>query len=78
MKKPTKKSRPAKAKGQTFPAGWDEERVRRVLEHYESQTEEEAVAEDEAAFQAEGQTVMVVPTDLVPAIRKLIARRRGA
>jgi hypothetical protein len=32
-----------------FPAGWDEARVRRVLEHYESQSDEEAVAEDEAA-----------------------------
>ena len=35
-----------------FPSGWDEERVRRVLEHYESQTDEEAVAEDEAALSA--------------------------
>jgi hypothetical protein len=33
-----------------FPPGWDEERVRRVLEHYEKQTEDEAVAEDEAAL----------------------------
>ena len=32
-----------------FPPDWDEERVRRVLEHYESQDEDEAVAEDEAA-----------------------------
>jgi hypothetical protein len=32
-----------------FPPGWDEERVRRVPEHYESQTDEETVAEDEAA-----------------------------
>ena len=31
-----------------FPEGWDEARVRRVLDSYESQTEEEAVAEDEA------------------------------
>jgi hypothetical protein len=31
-----------------FSPSWDEQRVRRVLEHYESQTEEEAVAEDEA------------------------------
>jgi hypothetical protein len=30
-----------------FPPGWDAERVRRVLAHYESQSEEEAVAEDE-------------------------------
>ncbi len=35
-----------------FPAGWDEERVRRVLEHYEGQSEGEAAAEDEAAFEA--------------------------
>jgi hypothetical protein len=32
-----------------FPPGWDEQRIRAVLEHYETQTEEEAVAEDEAA-----------------------------
>ena len=34
-----------------FPPGWDEERVHRVLAHYENQSEEEAVAEDEAASQ---------------------------
>jgi len=32
-----------------FPPGWDAERVKRVLAHYESQSGEEAVAEDEAA-----------------------------
>ena len=34
-----------------FPSGWDEEQVWRVLEHYDSQTDEEAVAEDEAAYE---------------------------
>jgi len=29
-----------------FPKGWKEQRLRRVRDHYESQTEEEAVAED--------------------------------
>ena len=57
-----------------FPAGWDEARVRSVLKHYEEQTDEEAVAEDEAAFRARGQTVMVVPQRLVPAITRLITR----
>lgn len=34
-----------KMKNETrFPNGWDEERVQRRLQHYESQTEEEAVA----------------------------------
>lgn len=60
-----------------FPPGWDEERVKKVLAHYESQTEEEALAEDEAAFEAEGQTVMKVPSDLVSRIRELIAKHNA-
>jgi len=59
-----------------FPPGWDEQRVRRVLEHYEQQTEEEAVAEDEAAFQHSPQTVIEVPKELLPAIRELIAKHK--
>lgn len=58
-----------------FPAGWDEARVRKVLEHYERQTEDEAVAEDEAAFRRRDQTVMIVPKRLVPAITRLIERQ---
>ncbi|MBM4308268.1 MAG: hypothetical protein FJ123_16180 [Deltaproteobacteria bacterium] len=61
-----------------FPPGWDVERVKRVLAHYESQSEEEAVAEDEAAFEALGHTIMEVPTDIVPAIRELIAKHKAA
>jgi hypothetical protein len=60
-----------------FPRGWDQERVRRVLAHYEEQTEEEAVAEDEASFEDATQTVMEVPKELVPAVRELIAKRRA-
>ena len=30
-----------------FPPGWDEDRVRKVLRHYEEQSVEEAIAEDE-------------------------------
>jgi hypothetical protein len=57
-----------------YPTEWDEKRVKDVLAHYESQSEEEAVAEDEAAFEAAGQTVMEVPTELVPKVRELIAK----
>ncbi len=60
-----------------FPPGWDEQRVRRVLEHYEAQSDEEAVAEDEAAFESTDHTAMEVPVDLVPAVRELIAKRRA-
>ena len=56
-----------------FPTGWSGERVRRVLEYYESQTEFEAIAEDEAAYEDSSQTFMEVPKNLVPEVRKLIA-----
>lgn len=65
-------------KQKRFPEGWDEDRVRRVLEHYENQTEEEAVAEDEAAFESRSETVMKVPNELVPTVRELIAKHRLA
>jgi len=61
-----------------FPAGWNQGRVRRVLEHDEGQSENEAAAEDDAAFRLRGQTVMVVPKRLVPQITRLIERRRSA
>jgi hypothetical protein len=60
-----------------FPPGWDESRVRRVLEHYERQSDEEAVAEDEAAYESTTHTSMEVPVDLVPVVRELIAKRRA-
>ncbi len=59
-----------------FPPGWDEGRVQRLLAHYEGQTEEEAVAEDEASFES-SETVMNVPRELVPVVRELIAKHRG-
>ncbi len=60
-----------------FPPGWDEERVRRVMKHYDEQTEEEAVAEDEAAFENQTQTAIEVPNELVPTIRELIAKHQS-
>ena len=55
-----------------FPPGWDEARVRDLIEHYESQTEDEAVAEDEAAFEDKSQTMMLIPNELVPVVRALL------
>lgn len=59
-----------------FPAGWDEDRVQRVLAHYETQTNEQAVAEDEAVYEAPDHAVMDIPQDLVPAVRELIAKHK--
>ncbi len=59
---------------QKFPPGWNEERVRQVMEHYESQTEVEQFAEIEAAREDEGITMMAIPTELVPEVRALLAK----
>lgn len=64
------------SKQSQFLPGWDEARVRRVLEHYEAQSDEEAVAEDETSFEATTHTSMEVPVDLVPTVRELIAKHR--
>ena len=60
----------------SFPPGWDEARVKRVLDHYDSQSDDEAVAEDESSFEDVTDTAMTVPTELVPAVRDLIRKHR--
>ena len=57
-----------------FPPGWNEQRVRELIAHYESQTEEEAVAEDEAAFEHRSTSMVEVPIDLLPAVRELLGK----
>ncbi len=59
-----------------FPEGWDEKRVQKVLAHYDEQSPDEAVAEDEAGV-ASCETVMNVPHDLVSQVRELIAKRHA-
>jgi hypothetical protein len=58
-----------------LPKGWTETKIKRVLAHYEKQTERDAVVEDEAGVRA-SETVMSVPRDLVAQVRELIAKRR--
>ncbi len=60
-----------------FPKGWDEKRVKRVLAHYEKQTEEEALAEDEAAYEDKSQAIIEIPVQLVSTVRELIAKHQG-
>jgi hypothetical protein len=61
-----------------FTSGWDEQRVREVLTHYESQTEDEQAAEIEEALESEAATLMAVPDELADEVRALIARKRSA
>jgi hypothetical protein len=63
---------------QKLPRGWTEQRIRKVIDHYENQTEEEQFAEIEAARKVENITMMAVPNELVPEIRALIASKVSA
>jgi hypothetical protein len=66
----------ASSKESQFPPGWNEERVQRVISHYETQLDAEAVEEDEARFRDTSETTMTVPSELVPAVRRLIGKHR--
>ena len=57
-----------------FPKGWDEKRMSEQLAYYETQTEDEIVAEDEATLIDSEQTIMEVPSKLMPMVRELIAK----
>ncbi len=60
-----------------YPPGWDEDRVRRVLDHYESQSGDEALAEDESVYEATTHTRMEIPVELLSRVRQLIAERES-
>ncbi len=76
MKKNGRAAKKPVAKPRRYPPGWDRKRAQEVLAYYENQTAAEQVAEHEAAYKTQGETMIGVPTDLLPAVRKLLARRR--
>jgi predicted ATP-dependent serine protease len=63
---------------QRFPKDWDEQRVEQLIAILDARTDEEWTAEDEAVYEAVGITMMAVPTELVPEVRALIARKHSA
>jgi hypothetical protein len=63
---------------QRLPRGWTEKGIRKLAEHYDSQSEDERVAEIQSALDADNVTLVAVPTPLVPEVLRLLARKRGA
>lgn len=59
-----------------FPPGWNDKRVQSVIRHYDNQTDEEAIAEDEARVKASAATTVRVPSHLLAQIRAMIAKDR--
>lgn len=60
-----------------FPPGLDEAKIKNIIEHYENQTEDEAVTEDERIINNDRQTMMQIPNNLVPIVRELIAQSQA-
>jgi hypothetical protein len=60
-----------------YPKGWNRRKVEALIDHYDHQTDAEAIAEAEAAYRKRSAAVIEVPVKLLPAVRKLIARRAG-
>lgn len=60
---------------QEFPPGC-EQKVRAVIKHYEQLSDEELAGEIESAPEVSGETLISVPTELLPAVRKLIVQHQ--
>jgi len=60
-----------------YPKGWNRQRVQAVIDYYENQTDDEAIAEAEAQYNAIDSTMMQIPRALVPAVQRLLAKRAG-
>lgn len=73
--KATEASRSAsKGDPNRYPKGLNRNRVAAILSHYENQTDDAAIAEDEAAYNSTTSTMIEVPLELVGKVEKLIAK----
>ena len=57
-----------------YPLNWNKEKVKNLIAHYENQTDEEAIAEDEAAYEDKNFTLIEIPNKLIPKVRKLLIK----
>ena len=80
MKKTTSKNSMHRKTGkkikQVFPPGWNERKVRAVIQHYDQLTDDELAREIETAPEVRDETLISIPTELLPAVQKLIGRHQ--
>ena len=69
-----RKSTSSKRDPSPYPRGWNRQRVGALIAHYENQTDEDAIAEAEAAYRALDSAMIQVPISLVAKVEKLIRR----
>jgi hypothetical protein len=76
-RKSTKKNSKSRKDRSRYPKGWDAKSIKALADHYDNQSDDDAVAEDEAAYRSTLVTMMAVPVELVPQVQKLLAKRAG-
>jgi hypothetical protein len=60
-----------------YPKGLNRKKVQALVDHYDRQSDEDAIAEAEAAYRRRSTSIIEVPVRLVPAVRRLLARKAG-
>lgn len=73
-----KKAKPRRGKKDVnvYPPGWDARRTLAVAKHYDARKDQPVLGEDAEIGTDAGLVWMEVPQELVPQVRKLIARRK--
>jgi len=85
MKKKTAKAMPRERRKTSrrrtpaghLPKGWTQKRADEIARYYDNQSDEEAIAEMEAAYKDGSFAMMAIPRALVPEVTRLIAKRAG-
>jgi hypothetical protein len=57
-----------------YPKGLNARKVRSLLAFYESQSDEDAIAEAEAAYRKRKSALIEIPVRLLPQVRRLLRR----
>ena len=57
-----------------YPKGLNRKKVEALVAYYDNQSDEEAIAEAEAAYRKRSSALVEVPIRLLPKIRQMIAR----
>lgn len=57
-----------------YPKGWNRRRAQALIDYYEEQSDDNAISEAEAQYDAVESTMMQIPRALVPQVERLIAR----
>ena len=55
------------------PENWTEEEISAIAEYYDNQTEDEAIAEAEAAYSDPNSAMVQIPHELLPEVLQLLA-----